>query len=133
MLTAVDAAGNQELARRFVLYDNETSGISVNEDHPFRVTSATEDTGFQWITDAHGVRTSINVQWEGHFENALHHRRGYLNAIGDHRSGFVENGEKLSRFKSFLNKLWEIGHLNQNLGFLDTIGLCVPCLNKDFQ
>ena len=104
MLTVVDVAGNQELARRFVLYDNHTSRISVNEEYPIRVASATVSAGSQWITEVFGIRTSVNLTWKGHFENKFHHRRGYLNAIGDHRSGFVDNGERFIVLSCYSNQ-----------------------------
>ncbi|XP_072033178.1 uncharacterized protein [Amphiura filiformis] len=89
VLSVVDEAGNQRLARRFVLFDNETPGPTVNEDNPIHVTSATPDTNFLWITKVEEPLTRIDLTWDGHFMSPFYQR--LLIPIDEHRTGLVEN------------------------------------------
>ena len=51
LLIVDDIAGNHELARRFLIFDNEnTVSISERETEKLWVSSAAENTSYGWIT-----------------------------------------------------------------------------------
>ncbi len=90
VLTVVDEASNQKLARRFVLFNNETSGPNIEEDNPIRVTSAEPDTNYQWITQVDVPSTPVELTWQGHFQSLFYQK--LLIPIDDHRTGLIESG-----------------------------------------
>ena len=54
VLAAEDKAGNAEVARRFLIFDN-TNIISSHEDKQLLVSSATENTTHTWVTSLQGA------------------------------------------------------------------------------
>ena len=66
ILTAEDNAGNAEVARRFLIFDDtNVVTTSSDSDKPLRVTSAIEDTAYTWLTklqDALNIGEKASIQ-----------------------------------------------------------------------
>jgi hypothetical protein len=98
LMSVVDNAGNVRLTRRFVFYDDDPDDISIHEDSPVRVLSASASTasGRLWQTDLATVRagaTAVRLDWTGHFANMVHHNQGLLKPIGPYVARDIDNGE----------------------------------------
>ena len=76
VLKVSDNSNNVAYARSLVLYDNSSS-VSITE-HPLRLANANPDTGYKWLTSK---INDLQFQWIGHFENSLHKRKGFLDAV----------------------------------------------------
>ena len=66
-LDSTQEGPNYRIARRFVLVDN-TSEVVTNASFPMVITSASEDTDYEWQT----VLNYIKVDWKHHFHNSWH-------------------------------------------------------------
>ena len=84
MLIPKDRAGNTKVARRFILFDNETQGPIIKDGSRILVTSASSETQNMWITAHNGDASVIGLDWTNHFINEAHHFGGYLREIGSH-------------------------------------------------
>ncbi|XP_033124572.1 uncharacterized protein LOC117122905, partial [Anneissia japonica] len=82
VLEVFDVAGNVQLARRFILFD-DINNVTFKLDTSLKVTSASPDTGFEWLTDLH---SNVQVDWTNHYINEFHDVNKLLNEIGDYHS-----------------------------------------------
>ena len=92
VLIPKDRAGNTKVARRFILFDDETHGPTFKEDSRILVTSASSGTQHMWITAHNGDASVIGLDWTHHFINEAHHLRGFLREIGSHRDYTIADG-----------------------------------------
>ncbi|XP_071954211.1 uncharacterized protein [Antedon mediterranea] len=82
VLEVFDLAGNVQLARRFILFD-DNHNVTFKKDTVLQVTSASPDTGFEWLTD---LQSNVLVDWTNHYINEFHNVNKLLNEIGDYFS-----------------------------------------------
>ncbi|XP_046557083.1 uncharacterized protein LOC124266316 [Haliotis rubra] len=87
VLEAADKANNSVYMRRFALYDRE-SAVTTDPANALYISSAVQDHGFQWMTDA---STPIITNWQDHFLNYVHESGKFLNSILPFRVKIVEN------------------------------------------
>ncbi|XP_046557078.1 uncharacterized protein LOC124266311 [Haliotis rubra] len=87
VLEAADKANNSVYMRRFALYDKESS-VTTDPDHALYISSAVQDHGFQWMTDA---STPLVTNWQDHFLNYVHESGKFLNSILPFRVKVVED------------------------------------------
>ncbi|XP_038050780.1 uncharacterized protein LOC119723938 isoform X2 [Patiria miniata] len=93
ILTTVDNAGNTKLSRRFVFFDDDPNDVTVQNDSPLRVLSATSKSEYVWLTSLgpDGGTTSVELDWANRFTNAHHHSQGLLKPIGSYVSGHIDS------------------------------------------
>ncbi len=90
ILTTTDYAKNHKLSRRFVFHD--TSSQVLKRPQHLKVTSASSNTDFTWITEvAVTGTTSVVLNWTDHFFNHDHKVKGILWEIKNHTD--VSNGK----------------------------------------
>ncbi|XP_067648887.1 uncharacterized protein [Haliotis asinina] len=87
VLEAADKANNSVYMRRFALYDKE-SAVTTDPQHALYISSAVQDHGLQWITNA---STPLVINWEDHFLNYVHESGKFLNSILPFRVKVVED------------------------------------------
>lgn len=99
-------ANNSKIARRLVLYDNESSitrgkpgfladkQINVTSmwigDGGMHVITAIPETGYMWQTSVSGTKTRIILDWKNHFVNKLHYNKKLLNKVIPYPTQFAE-------------------------------------------
>ncbi|XP_060601820.1 uncharacterized protein LOC132755046 [Ruditapes philippinarum] len=67
-----DFANNSRIARRLVLFDDQSDIIlNENPDGKLYVSSAVNETGYMWQTSSEGNDVTIDVAWSNHFINRL--------------------------------------------------------------
>ncbi|XP_052280020.1 uncharacterized protein LOC127877806 [Dreissena polymorpha] len=99
LLQTSDKANNSKIARRLVLYDNESSitltkpGLAYEMpdlervmamkegDGGIYVTSAIKETGYLWQTSQNGTNMTLVFSWVSHFVNKIHDEGKLLNTI----------------------------------------------------
>ncbi|XP_022107048.1 uncharacterized protein LOC110988105 [Acanthaster planci] len=92
ILSVVDNAGNFRLSRRFVFYDNDQSDVTIQTDSPLRVTSASSNTDYLWLTSLNSGRpTSVDLVWTNRFINVHHVNQGLLKPIGSYTAGLIDS------------------------------------------
>ncbi|XP_022103276.1 uncharacterized protein LOC110986013 isoform X2 [Acanthaster planci] len=93
ILSAIDNAGNVKLSRRFVFFDDDLDDVTVKNNSPLRVVSATAETNYLWLTnlDSSGRTTPVQLAWTGHFTNVHHHNQGLLKPIGFYVAGTIDS------------------------------------------
>ena len=106
LLQVSDKANNSKIARRLVLFDNDSS-ISLskpafNPDMPLNVTdvkkgdggmhviTAIPETGYMWQTSNNRTYTRIVLDWEKHFVNKIHDQGKLLNRVLKYPTQFAE-------------------------------------------
>ncbi|XP_071102798.1 uncharacterized protein [Haliotis cracherodii] len=89
ILEAMDKANNSVYMRRFALYDKE-SEVTTDPNHALFISSAVQDKGFQWMTDA---SKPLVINWQNHFLNYVHDSGKFLNTILPFKVKVVENQE----------------------------------------
>ncbi|XP_048244011.1 uncharacterized protein LOC124122676 isoform X1 [Haliotis rufescens] len=87
VLEAVDKANNSVYMRRFALYDKE-SEVTTDPNQALYISSAVQDQGFQWMTDA---SKPLVINWQNHFLNYVHESGKFLNNILPFKVKVVEN------------------------------------------
>ncbi|XP_071964161.1 uncharacterized protein [Antedon mediterranea] len=92
VLEVFDLAGNVQLARRFILFD-DINNVTFKLDTSLLVISASIDTGFEWLTDLH---SNVLVDWTNHYTNEYHEVHKLLNEIGDYYSTELLPGKQLT-------------------------------------
>ncbi|ESO94429.1 hypothetical protein LOTGIDRAFT_175429, partial [Lottia gigantea] len=79
ILAAVDIAGNIRLARRCLIFD-DNSQVSTVHDTNLKTTSASPSTNYLWQQN-HGP---VTIDWENRYINIKHHNGKYLAGIQDY-------------------------------------------------
>ncbi|ESO88604.1 hypothetical protein LOTGIDRAFT_165388 [Lottia gigantea] len=79
ILAAVDKAGNIRLARRCLIFD-DNSQVSTVHDTNLKTTSASPSTNYVWQHN-HGP---VTIDWENRYINTKHHNGKYLAGIQDY-------------------------------------------------
>ena len=92
MLSVTDNVDNTRRSRRFVLFDSNTTDVTIQSEFPMRVLSASKETDYMWITQRSGRMVDIFLDWENHFTNELHRHRGFLKRIATYRNGIIDTG-----------------------------------------
>ncbi|ESO88616.1 hypothetical protein LOTGIDRAFT_234474 [Lottia gigantea] len=96
ILAAVDKAGNIRLARRCLIFD-DNSRVSTVHDTNLKSTSASPSTNYLWQQN-HGP---VTIDWENRYINTKHHNGKYLAGIQDYHGLDPEyddnNGKRTSR------------------------------------
>ncbi|XP_038071216.1 uncharacterized protein LOC119740085 [Patiria miniata] len=93
VLSVFDKAGNAQLTRRFVFFDDDPDDVTIQSHAVLRVLSANADTDYVWITNLGPARgsTSVVLDWRNRFANTRHHSQGLLKPIGLYASGDIES------------------------------------------
>ncbi|XP_052278483.1 LOW QUALITY PROTEIN: uncharacterized protein LOC127876968 [Dreissena polymorpha] len=98
LLQTSDKANNSKIARRLVLYDNESSitltkpglaygmpdleqVMAVRKVMVESTSSAIRETGYMWQTSQNGTNTTLVFSWMSHFVNKIHDDGKLLNTI----------------------------------------------------
>lgn len=82
ILQSRDVAGNVRLARRLVLFDDNSS-LEIDNDAPLRVISAVPESGFQW---QNSTADPLVVSGRGHFFNTNLRSSNFLAAVANYTS-----------------------------------------------
>ncbi|XP_033761701.1 uncharacterized protein LOC117343454 [Pecten maximus] len=83
ILGVKDRANNTRYVRELFLYDS-TSDISMEASHPIHVTSASPESNYHWQIPNTTGKTSIEIDWTGHFVNKVHQEGGFLASVIDY-------------------------------------------------
>ncbi|XP_021343137.1 uncharacterized protein LOC110443312 [Mizuhopecten yessoensis] len=83
ILGVKDRANNTRYVRELFLYD-ATSDVSKDSLHPVHVASASRESNYQWQVPNKKGKTSIEVDWTGHFINKVHQEGGLLANVRDY-------------------------------------------------
>ncbi|XP_053391927.1 uncharacterized protein LOC123531687 [Mercenaria mercenaria] len=120
LLQASDKANNSKIARRLVLYDNDSTIIltkpgflsdkpmNVSEisigDGGMHVISAIPETGYMWQTTKNGTKTRIVLNWENHFVNKIYDTDKLLNRVLGYPTQFADlQDDGVLRSKKYVN------------------------------
>jgi hypothetical protein len=106
LLQVSDKANNSKIARRLVLYDNDSfitltkpafnpnMSIDVSDikigDGGMHVITAIPETGYMWQSSNHDTKTRIVLNWENHFVNRIYDQDKLLNRVLTYTAQFVE-------------------------------------------
>ncbi|XP_033762644.1 uncharacterized protein LOC117344105 [Pecten maximus] len=83
ILGVKDRANNTRYVRELFLYDS-TSDISMEMSSPVHVTSASQESNYHWQIPHTAGKTSIEIDWTGHFVNKVHQEGGFLASVRDY-------------------------------------------------
>ncbi|XP_053373169.1 uncharacterized protein LOC123532025 [Mercenaria mercenaria] len=120
LLQASDKANNSKIARRLVLYDNDSmitltkpgfisdKPMKVSEmslgDGGMHITSAIPETGYMWQTSKNGTKTRIVLNWENHFVNKIYEDEKLLNKVLKYPTQFADlQDDGILRSKKYVN------------------------------
>ncbi|XP_053373171.1 uncharacterized protein LOC128546533 [Mercenaria mercenaria] len=120
LLQASDKANNSKIARRLVLYDNDSmitltkpgfisdKPMKVSEmslgDGGMHITSAIPETGYMWQTSKNGTKTRIVLNWEKHFINEIYDDEKLLNRVLKYPTQFADlQDDGILRSKKYVN------------------------------
>ncbi|XP_038051300.1 uncharacterized protein LOC119724354 isoform X2 [Patiria miniata] len=92
ILSVIDNAGNAKLSRRFVFFDDDPNDVTIQNDNPMRILSASSRSNYVWQTNLNsGGTTSVEIQWTNRFINLYYVNQGLLKPIGSYIGGNIES------------------------------------------
>ncbi|CAC5366494.1 Tyrosine-protein kinase receptor Tie-1,Vascular endothelial growth factor receptor 3,Vascular endothelial growth factor receptor 1,Vascular endothelial growth factor receptor 2 [Mytilus coruscus] len=94
ILEVADKANNSRYVRRIAIFD-KTSEISVMSSHRLFVSSASNQSNYNWQTTPENVQTTLNVQWENHFMNEVHEKGHFLARVQDYTARLSDNVKRV--------------------------------------
>ncbi|XP_053373172.1 uncharacterized protein LOC123530914 isoform X1 [Mercenaria mercenaria] len=131
LLQASDKANNSKIARRLVLYDNDSTiilskpgflsdkPVNVSEisigDGGMHVISAIQETGYMWQTTKNGTKTRIVLNWENHFVNKIYDNDKLLKLVLKYPTQFADlQDDGVLRSKKYVNLTDDEGARTRN-------------------
>ncbi|XP_071158495.1 uncharacterized protein [Mytilus edulis] len=94
ILEVADKANNSRYVRRIAIFD-KTSEISLMSSHRLFISSASNQSDYNWQTTPQNVQTTLNVQWKNHFINEVHEHGHFLASVQDYTARLSDNVKRV--------------------------------------